>query len=159
MRGDLLEAIQNSSRWMDGFTRVDYYKVFREYVERFGPCYLETVREQADDAGLKALAEEMLNELEAGWKKQRIWNRSSAKFNDKQMLIRYLSPMLMGLEEPGCQQLAELLRDGWCSRWPKDAYQIATYQELRRGFRRVVLGIELKDDLRELEEEIEKKEK
>ena len=30
---------------------------------------------------------------------------------EKQMLVTYLSPMLLGLEEPLCQELAERLRD------------------------------------------------
>ena len=51
--------------------------------------------------------------------------------------------MLLGLEEPGCQRLAELLRDGWAARWPKDAYGITDYKTIRGGFRNVILGVDL----------------
>jgi len=49
--------------------------------------------------------------LEAGWKRQRPWNRTMVQAREKQMLVTYLSPMLLGLEEPLCQELAERLRE------------------------------------------------
>ena len=42
------------------------------------------------------------------------------------MLVEYLSPMLLGLEEPGCGQLAEVLCQGWAARWPKAAFETAS---------------------------------
>ena len=62
---------------------------------------------------------------------------------EKQMAVDYLSPMLLELPEPMCQTLCEMLRDGWTARWPKDTYGAATYQELKRGFRDTIMGIEL----------------
>lgn len=59
------------------------------------------------------------------------------------MLVEYLSPMLLGLEEPGCGQLAEVLCQGWAARWPKEAYRIATYAQIQSGFRNSILGIDL----------------
>ena len=50
---------------------------------------------------------------------------------------------LLGLEEPLCKELAQLLRDLWNARWPKDPYQITTYARLQEGFRNVILGIDL----------------
>ena len=51
--------------------------------------------------------------------------------------------MLLGLDEPLCQKLAEELRDVWNARRPKDPYDITTYAKLQRGFRNVVLGIDI----------------
>ena len=42
---------------------------------------------------------------------------------------------------------------------PKEAYGLATYKQLRRGFRNVILGMEFKDELREIEEDQEEAEK
>ena len=93
--------------------------------------------------GAGALAEQLLDVLEAGWKRQRPWNRGMVQAREKQMLVTYLSPMLLGLEEPMCRELAEQLRDAWNARRPKDAYDITSYARLQEGFRNVILGIDL----------------
>ena len=72
---------------------------------------------------------------------------------EKQMLVTYLSPMLLGLEEPLCQELAERLRDGWNARRPKDTYSITTYARLQEGFRNVILGIDITGWQKRREEE------
>ena len=139
---ELCAAVQEAPYYNERFTRREYRDAFRSYTERFGPLYMNAVREAEAD-GLAALAEQLLDALAAGWKRQRPWNRSMAQAREKQMLVTYLSPMLLGLEEPLCQTLAEQLRDAWNARWPKDAYQITTYARLQEGFRNVILGIDL----------------
>ena len=62
-------------------------------------------------------------------------------------------PMLLGLEEPLCQELAERLRDGWNTRRPKDIYNITTYARLQEGFRNVILGIDITGWQKRREEE------
>ena len=61
------------------------------------------------------------------------------------MLVDYLSPLLLGMEEetPGAQKLCLLIRDGWSARRPKDSYHIASYLELQKGFRNAIMGIEI----------------
>lgn len=142
MNDELLAAVQTGREWMDRFTRKEYTRAFREYTQRFGPLYMEAVR-AAGEKGLGALAGSLLDGLEEGWKRQRFWNRAAVRATEKQMMVTYLSPMLLGLEEPGCQRLAELLRDGWAARWPKDAYGITDYKTIRGGFRNVILGVDL----------------
>ena len=138
----LLAAVQGGREWMDHFNRKEYVPSFREYTSRFGPLYMEAVR-AAGEAELTVLAEELLDGLEAGWRAQRFWNRSAVRTMEKQMMVTYLSPMLLGLEEPNCRRLAELLRDGWAVRWPKDAYGIADFKTIRGGFRNVILGVDI----------------
>ena len=131
-----------------------YTSAFRTYTERFGPLYMEAVRETAEDPdGRRVLAEQLLDLLEAGWKRQRPWNRTMVQAREKQMLVTYLSPMLLGLEEPLCQELAERLRDGWNTRRPKDIYNITTYARLQEGFRNVILGIDITGWQKRREEE------
>ena len=141
---ELCAAVQEAPYYNERFTRREYTAAFREYTERFGPLYMDAVRETAEDpAGRRSLAEQLLDVLEAGWKRQRPWNRGMVQAREKQMLVTYLSPMLLGLEEPMCQELAEQLRDAWNARRPKDAYDIASYARLQEGFRNVILGIDL----------------
>lgn len=138
----LCRAVQETKPWMDEFRKRTYEKAFRAYTDRFGPGYLEAVKE-AGEEGLQSLAGEILDGIEAGWKRQRPWNRAAVRVMEKQMAVDYLSPMLLELPEPLCGTLCGLLRDGWAARWPKDAYGTAAYEELRRGFRDTIMGIEL----------------
>ena len=129
----LCRAVQETKPWIDNFRKRTYEKAFRAYTDRFGPGYLEAVRE-AGEEGLRPLAGEILDGIEAGWRRQRPWNRGA---------VDYLSPMLLELPEPLCHSLCELLREEWAARWPREAYGTATYEELRRGFRDTIMGIEL----------------
>lgn len=134
----LLEAVQDNRLWIKRFTRKEYAKAFEAYQSQFGPRYQEAL---ADPDALPAIAEELLDGIAGGWKRQRPWNRTAAAMNDKQMMVTYLSPMLLKLE--GGERLAELLRDGWAARWPKDAYENGAFEELLGGFRNTIMGLEI----------------
>ena len=159
MRSELLAAIQDQKYWMDNFTRRGYFEAFKKYTQTYAPVYLAAICEAKDETGREALARELMDGLEAGWAKQRIWNRTKARFSDKEMIINYLSPMLLGLEDEACGDFAKQLQAVWAERLPKEAYGLATYKQLRRGFKNVILGMEFKDELRELEEDREEAEK
>lgn len=135
----LLPAVQDGKSWLHRFTKKEYPKAFGEYQKRFAPLYEEALR-AAGAGGLKALADALLDGLEAGWKRQRIWNRTVARMDDKQMLVTFLSPLLMDME---AEAFCQALRDGWAARRPKEAYRIGTYQELNSGFRNAIFGISL----------------
>ncbi len=136
----LLAAIQDGKPWLERFTGKKYDGAYQDYRERFAPLYREAVLSGGEE-GLAALAEVLLDGLAEGWAEQRPWNRSLARMNDKQMLVCYLSPML--LEDPLCAPLAEKLCRDWAARWPGEAYQIAPLEKLRKGFRPTFLGITL----------------
>ena len=124
---ELCAAVREAPYYSQRFTRLEYTDAFREYTERFGHLYMNAAHAAAErDGGMEALAGELMDALEAGWKRQRPWNRTMVQAREKQMIITYLSPMLLGLEEPLCRELAERLRDTWNARRPKDAYQITT---------------------------------
>ena len=159
MNVELIAAIKDRQYWMERFTRQHYFNAFKKYTETYGPLYIAAVRKANDEAGLKAMAEELLGELEASWAKERFWKRTRAKFDDKEMIIGYYTPMLLGLPESRCRRFAEILQEIWTERWPKDGYRVAEYKQIRDGFRNVVLGIELKDELRPLEDKIEEAER
>lgn len=135
----LLPAVQEGKLWSPRFTKREYAKAFQEYRARFAPLFEEAFR-SAGEEGLPALAEALLDGLAEGWKRQRFWNRAVAQIDDKQMLVSYLSPMLM---EMGAERFCHLLRDGWAARWPKEAYLVGTFEELNGGFRNAIFGISL----------------
>lgn len=137
----LVSAICNGRQWLDRFTRWDYRKAFRDYTG----LYWESCRVQLD-AGrddLPALAEQVIGELEEGHRKARFWNRGTLRFDEKQVIIKYLCPMLLAHGEEG---FAKALQEAWSSRWPKDPFGIASYEDLDKSFLNVIMGITLKDD-------------
>ena len=137
MSSPFAAAIQNGQLWLDHFTRREYAKAFRAYLAQYKEACLEQIQNAEDPA---VLAEEILNELEAGRKKLRFWNRGETVFNEKQTVIKYFAPMLLEL---GCEDFAEMFRDSWNRRWPKDPYEHTTFEQLNKSFANVILGIAL----------------
>ena len=45
---ELCAAVQEARYYNERFTRREYTSAFRTYTERFGPLYMEAVRETAD---------------------------------------------------------------------------------------------------------------
>ena len=70
----------------------------------------------------------------------------------------YYVLLLLGLEEPLCTAFAKVMRDTWGVRRPKDPYRIASYQKLSKGFRDVIMGIDVTDFMRRREKEAEEEE-
>ena len=140
MYEELLASIQEREPWLRDFGRQTYRDAFRSYTERFGPLFMEAVRNQ-DPADL---AKALLDGLDAGWRAQRFWRRGVVRAEEKQIVVVYLSPMLLGLEEAGCQSLAQALMEQWAARWPGDGYRMAPYDQIQAGFRNAIMGIELR---------------
>ena len=141
---ELCAAVWEAKEWLPRFQRQEYSRAFREYQKRFAPLYAQAVGEtEGDLERLKALADEILDALKSGWDRQHFWNRSAVRVEEKQMIVDFLSPMLLEEPDPLCGRLAGMLRQGWADRWPKDAYQITTFEILQNGFRNSILGIDL----------------
>lgn len=144
----LAAAVQDPAPWLGRFRHKTYEAAFQSYCETFGPLFDRAVRE-AGEAGVPALAAAVLDRLEQGWRCRRPWNRSAVRADEKQMLVVYLSPMLLEREEPGCRALCEALREAWNARRPKDAYRTAGFAKIKSGFRDAIMGIELRGLRRE----------
>lgn len=149
----LLAALTDNGKWLEGFTRLGYESTFREYCDRFTPDYLAAVRE-AGESGLPALADSLLDDLEAQWKQARFWNRTTVRGETKQVVVGYLTPMLMADQE--LRPFAGVLRDRWNLRWPKDIYHAAGYERICKGFKLRILGFEVPEKKKEapLDDEI-----
>lgn len=133
----LLPAIQEAKPWLALFRKADYPGAFREYRETYGEAYEQALREMEPEA----LAEELLDALEAGWRHRRPWNRSVVRMNEKQMIVVYLTPMLLesGAEEQ--EALAEALQRAWSARRPREGYTLGRFETLQGGFKTAIMGI------------------
>ena len=103
----------------------------------------ESVRAGHPDKFCDQVADAILDAVEERWRHQHFWNRSAVRVNHKQVLVSFLSPMLLDREGTGCPDLARILCARWGERWPKDAYRITTYAVLKKGFRNAIMGIDL----------------
>lgn len=144
MLPNLLRAIQSNSYWMENFTRQYYQSAFKKYCTEFFPSYEAAIRAAEDEVGMVDLVNQLLDALSAGWRSKRLWQRTRAKLDDQQMIVSYLTPMLLSLPDPRGMKFAELLQMEWEKRWPKEAYRIGDYDRIRGGFRDDILGIPLK---------------
>lgn len=140
MSNALASAIREGRPWLDRFTRREYGKAFKSYVQ----TYSLSCRNEIEAAGdqLPALAEAVLDALEEGRKRTRFWNRGAQVFDEKQVVIKYFVPMLL---EQGDQAFADCLHAAWCRRWPNDTFEQASFSQLHDGFVNVILGITLRD--------------
>lgn len=140
----LCAAVWEAEDWLGQFTRQSYPAAFQRYGERFGPLYAQAVRDtDGDEQALKALADAILDALAADWDRRRFWNRKAVRVSEKQVIVNFLSPMLLDQPDVQCGRLAGALRQGWADRWPKDEYHITTYEVIQSGFRFAIMGIDL----------------
>ena len=136
MNETLLAAVQDRT-WLREFQRRQYAGAFAAYAEQYGPAYAAAVTE----AGADRLAEELMDALEKGWRQSPFWRRSVRQMEEKQMVVVYLSPLL--LQNPDTVPLAEALARVWVTRHPRDGYRMAPWEEINAGFRNTILGFEI----------------
>ena len=136
MNETLLAAIQDRT-WLREFQRGQYVGAFAAYAEEYGPVYAAALAEEAP----AHLAEALMEALEAGWRCSPFWKRSVRQMEEKQMVVVYLSPML--LQRPETAPLAETLAKVWAERHPGDGYRMAPWEEINAGFRNTILGFEI----------------
>ena len=70
-------------------------------------------------------------------------SRKAVRVSEKQVIVNFLSPMLLDQPDVQCGRLAGALRQGWADRWPKDEYHLTTYEVIQSGFRFAIMGIDL----------------
>ncbi len=139
----LLSAIRDCGAWLPRFNKKEYESAFQEYDRQYGHWYRRAIIDA--DGDLNALAENLLNELESGWKSERFWGRASRRFEEKSMVICYLAPMLL---ENGDQDFADILKNAWNRRWPKNKWDYVSWRELKDGFPDKILGFPISSSRR-----------
>ena len=135
----MLRAITDTADPVKNFSRYDYRPAFRAYCETYAPVFAAAVENMQTDQ----LAEQLLDALQQSRRKLHFWNRGAALAEQKMVVVAYFSPMLLSIPDPGCTELAQVLREKWNARWPEDSYDVADYEKIVDGFRRSILGIDL----------------
>lgn len=136
---ELLKAIRRGRPWIDSFTRFAYRDAFSRYRTVYEPVYAGAV--QAYES-MEKLAGEIVDAVEAAWKKEKFWNRGAARVDDKMMLVAYLTPMLLASQEVRCHELAAAICRAWNERFPENTYKTADYEAILNGFRNSIMGFD-----------------
>lgn len=135
---ELLPAIRDSKVWLQQFSRRDYSSAFEVYCARFASAYMAAAQKAEDEGTMEGLAESLLRAAETAWMAAPVWKQNGIRYGTKNMLLVYLSPMLLHMNTSACTHLAEVLCQQWTARQRKDPYEIVTYEELRNGFKSVL---------------------
>ncbi len=129
MTMELYDLIANYRGWLKFFTRKDFSTRFAEY-KSVG----EPVIAALDDP--VCAAAELLEKLECDWssKKNRFRIRS-ARDTDKMLICMFFNPMAMDVSSPNGKILADELCRLYCEKYPKEKYQVGTYELYMEGFK------------------------
>ncbi len=121
--------------YLEQFNRVSYAGLFQRYKDRCMPFF-----RALDQAGAEAAADALLVRTE---RLARPWKRKLLLFDMQRFFALYLIPAALDSGCPQAAAFAELLRQRWNERYPKNRFQSATYEEIAGGFRMKIFGFEI----------------
>lgn len=134
---DLYGLIANYRSWLKYFTRKDFPSRFEEY-KSVG----EPVIASLDDPAASAAV--LLEKLEKDWSSQRFRLKiRSARETDKMLICMFFNPMAMAVSSPNGKVLADELCRLFCEKYPKEKYQVGTYELYMEGFKPTFLGFRI----------------
>ena len=135
---ELYDLIANYRDWLKYFTRKDFSPRFFQYKEAGEPV-ITALQDPA------ASAAELLRRLEEDWNSKRTKRKVRlARENDKMVICLFFNPMAMDVESPNGKILADELCRLYCEKFPKEKYQVGTYDLYVDGFRTTtILGFKI----------------
>ena len=98
--------------------------------------------ESLDDPA--AAAAELLKRLEQDWEAAGRGRRIKlARENDKMFICMFFNPMAMDLASPNGKILADELCRLYGEKYPKEKYQVGTYELYMEGFKPTIFGMRI----------------
>ena len=134
---ELYDLIANYRDWLKYFTRKDFSPHFNEY-----KAVCEPVISALEDPA--AAAAELLDKLEQSWASEKRGRKIRlARENDKMFICMFFNPVAMDISSPNGQILAEELCRLYGEKYPKEKYQVGTYELYMEGFKPTILGLKI----------------
>ena len=134
---DLYGLIANYRSWLKYFTRKDFPPRFEEY-KSVGEPIIASLEDPA------AAAAVLLEQLENDWSSHRVRIKvRSARETDKMLICMFFNPMAMAVSSPNGKVLADELCRLFCEKYPKEKYQVGTYELYMEGFKPTFLGFRI----------------
>ena len=135
---ELADLVINYRDLIQHFNRREYAAYFADY-----KAQCESVFDTLDDP--EKAAEEMLAALEADWAKNiKKLKISYARDSDKMVICMFFNPMAMAAPSPNGKIVAEKLCELYGEKYPKEKYQVGTYEIFMEGFKPTFLGLHIK---------------
>ena len=134
---ELYDLVAGYRDWLRYFTRKEFSPHFHEYKEAGEP-----VIAALDDPA--AAAAELLERLEKDWASAgRNRKIKLARENDKMFICMFFNPMAMDVASPNGKILADELCRLYGERYPKEKYQVGTYELYMEGFKPTLFGMKI----------------
>lgn len=112
---------------LDQFKKSTYCGSFESYC-----CQLEgPLAYLGDTEEMEQLAQLVLDRLEENWKEEKL---RTPHFTDQILISVYLVPALLYSQYTDAKEFAEIFRSAWKNRYPKNAFEIGTYEQISQGF-------------------------
>lgn len=136
----LCNIIVECRDYMEHFNRHEYVEYYNRFYEMAVP-----VIEAVEDP--RAAAAELIDSLEAEWAKEKRFRvRRLQTEKDKLTICCYLNPVATSQELSRGRELAEAIHEIWIERYPKDPYEIGTYEQIMKGFEPRLFGFKISRD-------------
>ncbi len=137
MTMELYDLIANYRDWLKYFTRSDYPSHFEEY-KAAGEPVISALEDPA------ASAAELLEKLERDWASNKRGHKiRRARDIDKMLICMFFNPMAMSLSSSNGKTVAYELCRLYGDKYPKERYQVGTYELYMEGFKPRFLGFKL----------------
>ena len=112
---------------LNQFKKATYSGTFESYC-----CQLEgPMAYLGDTEEMEQLAEMILDRLEQNWNEEK---RKIPFFTDQILISVYLMPALVYTQYTDAKEFAEIFRSAWKQRYPKNVFEIGTYEQICHGF-------------------------
>ncbi len=133
----LLPAVLDGKTYIRDFTYKKYESAFSKYKKEYGSVFARAI----DENEHRQMANDIYHGLEQIWLQKR-WGRKEAMLEAKMMITLYLTPMLLEFGAEG-ESFAVALCQTWRDCNSNDKYEVCTYDQILKSFRRVFLGFDL----------------
>ena len=120
------------------FNRLEFQDAFLGYSEQFHPVSFSGTETMAE-------AEAFISALERDWQNVRgRFKRNLARDTDRMMITCFFNPA--ALRFPENMDFVAAIQAVWNRKHPSLSYQLATYEDIMKGFEPKLFGIKLNKD-------------
>ena len=134
---ELYDLVAGYREWLKYFTRKEFSPHFTDY-KAVGEPVIAALEDPT------AAAAELLERLEQDWNSQKSRRKvRMARDTDKMFICMFFNPMAMDVSSPNGKILADELCRLYCERYPREKYEVGTYELYMEGFKPTIFGMKI----------------
>lgn len=138
----MIDAIAEHPDFFKNFDRKRYNDYFDKFSGDIRPVYeaMDRFVQACEDkkAQIAAFADRFLDDREAYHRKNKLYKarKNALLFESKLLIALFLVPAVRAMELSVSEPFVETLHDAFVSRYPKDGFELTTYEDIASGFRK-----------------------